>query len=180
MEKSNSIKKVCGFYVSSVHLVTMLLPYLNKQIEEQIEVIPFLEFDLRKNVETILSKIVLNEKNKEQILDINWKNTKVQKFTNIESTIKEKLKNEKEAIILVSGSKKYIKIVNEMIERYFNKYRNNKKYITVINCFEVEEFDDDIRDILYEHEYIINTSGINKIEDVFEIYKEKQVNWHNT
>ena len=176
MEKSNSIKKVCGFYVSSVHLVTMLLPYLNKQIEEQIEVIPFLEFDLRKNVETILSKIVLNEKNKEQILDINWKNTKVQKFTNIESTIKEKLKNEKEAIILVSGSKKYIKIVNEMIERYFNKYRNNKKYIIVINCFEVEEFDDDIRDILYEHEYIINTSGINKIEDVFEIYKEKQAN----
>ena len=146
------------------------------EIEEQIEVIPFLEFDLRKNVETILSKIVLNEKNKEQILDINWKNTKVQKFTNIESTIKEKLKNEKEAIILVSGSKKYIKIVNEMIERYFNKYRNNKKYITVINCFEVEEFDDDIRDILYEHEYIINTSGINKIEDVFEIYKEKQAN----
>lgn len=63
-----------------------------------------------------------------------------------------------------------------MIERYFNKYRNNKKYITVINCFEVEEFDDDIRDILYEHEYIINTSGINKIEDVFEIYKEKQAN----
>lgn len=63
-----------------------------------------------------------------------------------------------------------------MIERYFNKYRNNKKYITVINCFEVEEFDDDIRDILYEHEYIINTSGINKIEDVFEIYKEKQTN----
>ena len=176
MEKSNSIKKVCGFYVSSIHLITMLLPYLNKQIEEQIEVIPFLEFDLRKKVETILSKIVLNEKNKEQILDINWKNTKVQKFTNIESTIKEKLKNEKEAIILVSGSKKYIKIVNEMIERYFNKYRNNKKYITVINCFEVEEFDDDIRDILYEHEYIINTSGINKIEDVFEIYKEKQTN----
>ena len=121
MEKSNSIKKVCGFYVSSVHLVTMLLPYLNKQIEEQIEVIPFLEFDLRKNVETILSKIVLNEKDKERILNINWKNTKVQKFTNIESTIKEKLKNEKEAIILVSGSKKYIKIVNEMIERYFNK-----------------------------------------------------------
>ena len=63
-----------------------------------------------------------------------------------------------------------------MIERYFNKYRNNKKYITVINCFEVEEFDDDSRDILYEHEYIINTSGINKIEDVFEIYKEKQAN----
>ena len=43
MEKSNSIKKVCGFYVSSVHLVTMLLPYLSKQIKEQIEVIPFLE-----------------------------------------------------------------------------------------------------------------------------------------
>ena len=27
-----------------------------------------------------------------------------------------------------------------------------------------------------KNEYIINTSGINKIEDVFEIYKEKQAN----
>ena len=176
MEKSNSIKKVCGFYVSSVHLVTMLLPYLNKQIEEQIEIIPFLEFDLRKNVETILSKIVLNEKDKERILNINWKNTKIQKITNIESKLKEKTKREKELIVLISGSKKYIKEVNEIVDKYFSNYRNNKKYITVINCFEVEEFDDDIREILDEHEYIINTSGINKIEDVFEIYKEKQVN----
>ena len=78
--------------------------------------------------------------------------------------------------MLISGSKKYIKEVNEIVDKYFSKYRNNKKYITVINCFEVEEFDDDIREILEEHEYIINTSGINKIEDVFEIYKEKQVN----
>ena len=141
MEKSNSIRKVCGFYVSSVHLVTMLLPYLSKQIKEQIEVIPFLEFDLRKNVEVILSKIVLNEEDKEQILSINWKNTKIQKFTNVESELKDKMKKEKEAIILISGS---------------------KKYITIINCFEVEEFDNDIREILDEHDFIINTSGINK------------------
>lgn len=176
MEKINSIKKVCGFYVSSVHLITMLLPYLNKKIEEEIEIVPFLEFDLRKNAETILSKIVLNEKNKKQILSINWKNTKVQKFTSIESKLKEKTKKEKELIVLISGSKKYIETVNEMVDRYFSKYRNNKKYITVINCFQVEEFDDDIREILDEHEYIINTSGINKIEDVFEVYKEKQAN----
>lgn len=176
MEKSNSVRKVCGFYVSSVHLVTMLLPYLSKQIKEQIEVIPFLEFDLRKNVEVILSKIVLNEEDKEQILSINWKNTKIQKFTNVESELKDKMKKEKEAIILISGSKKYIKTVNEMVDRYFDKYRNNKKYITIINCFEVEEFDNDIREILDEHDFIINTSGINKIEDVFEIYKEKQAN----
>ena len=63
--------------------------------------------------------------------------------------------------MLISGSKKYIKEVNEIVDKYFSKYRNNKKYITVINCFEVEEFDDDIRDILYEHEYIINKYGIN-------------------
>lgn len=173
MEKSNSIKKVCGFYVSSVHLITMLLPYLNKKIEEQIEVIPVLEFDLRKNVETILSKIVLNEKNKKQILNINWKNTKVQKYANIEGKLKEK---DKEKIILVSGSKRYIKIANEMIKKYFSKGKDYKKCVTVINCFEVEEFDDDIREILDEHEFIINTSGINRIEDVFDLGKEKQAN----
>ena len=40
----------------------------------------------------------------------------------------------------------------------------------------MEEFDDDIREILDEHDFIINTSGINKIEDIFEVYKEKQAN----
>lgn len=176
MEKSNSIKKVCGFYVSSVHLITMLLPYLNKKIEEQIEVIPVLEFDLRKNVETILSKIVLSESNKKQILSINWKNTKVQKYSNIEGNLKEINRGGKEAIILISGSKRYIKIANEMIEKYFSKYKDYKKYITIINCFEVEEFDDDIREILDKHEFIINTSGINRIDDVFEMHKERQAN----
>lgn len=175
MGESNSIKKVCGFYVSSVHLITMLLPYLNKRIEEQIEVIPVLEFDLRKNVETILSKIVLNEKNKKQILSINWKNTKVQKYSNIEGNLKEINRGGKEAIILISGSKRYIKIANDMIEKYLSKNKDYKKCVTIINCFEVEEFDDDIREILDEHEFIINTSGINRIEDVFE-FKEKQAN----
>lgn len=175
MEKSNSIKKVCGFYVSSIHLITMLLPYLNKQLEENIKVIPFLEFDLRKNVETILSKIVISQRNKDNLLKMNWKNSKVQKFANVENKIKNEMRNEKEAIILISGSKKYIEMANEMVEKYFSKYKGCKKYITIINCFEVGEFDDDIKEILDEHEYIINTAGVNKIEDVFETYKEKRL-----
>ena len=28
-----NVKKVCGFYISNMHLATMILPYTNKQLE---------------------------------------------------------------------------------------------------------------------------------------------------
>ena len=118
---------------------------------------------------------MLSQRNKDNLLKMNWKNSKVQKFANVENKIKNEMRNEKEAIILISGSKKYIEMANEMVEKYFSKYKGCKKYITIINCFEVGEFDDDIKEILDEHEYIINTAGVNKIEDVFETYKEKRL-----
>ena len=32
------IKKICSFYVSDWHLVTMLLPYINRQIDEKAKI----------------------------------------------------------------------------------------------------------------------------------------------
>ena len=46
----------------------------------------------------------------------------------------------------------------------------------VFSTDEVREFDDNIREILDSHESIINTSGIHKIEDIFEDYKKKKAN----
>ena len=57
-----------------------------------------------------------------------------------------------------------------------NKNKFNKEEIKIINCYEVTEFDDNIRDILDEHDLIINTSGIHKIEDLFDNYKKRRAN----
>ena len=49
MEMSrNHIEKLCSFYVSDWHLVTMLLPYINKQINEKANIITILESDIEE------------------------------------------------------------------------------------------------------------------------------------
>lgn len=170
----NNIKRVCGFYVSSVHLITMMLPYLKKQIQNKIKIETFLEYNLDKNVNDIVKNITINKEEKENILNINWKNNKIKKYSDIHKKLKNIIEGNKEINIVVSGTKKYIietnKILNKFLEKNINKLKN--KIITIINCYEVAEFDDNIREILDEHDYMINTSGVHKIEDIFEDYKK--------
>ena len=176
MSNLNYIKKVCGFYVSSVHLITMILPYIKKQIEEEKNIETFFEYNLENNINNILQKIIISSEEKEKILKINWNRNKIKKYSEIEKYLKENIENKKSIDLLISGNKKYISNINNMLEKYFLKNENklNNKNISIINCFEVEEFDDNVREILETHEYILNTSGMHKIEDVFEDLRSKQ------
>ena len=45
MDNYSNVKKVCGFYVSNTHLVTMMLPYINKQMENDIKIISFFKYN---------------------------------------------------------------------------------------------------------------------------------------
>ncbi len=172
------MNKVCGFYVSSVHLVTMILPYLRERLNNKIKFETFFEYNLTENLNNILDKLIINEDDKQKIININWKNTRIKKYSFIEKGLKNLFDNNKENILLISGSQKYIKETNYILDKFFNKNSNkiNNKKITIINCYEVTEFDDNIREILDSHEYIINTSGVHKIEEVFEDYKKKKAN----
>ena len=177
MKEISNVKKVCGFYVSSMHLVTMILPHIKNETNRDVKFETVLEYNLKENVSNVLSNLIINDKEKENILNINWNSNKIQKYSNIEKRLKNILEN-KEINILISGSKKYIEEANIIIEKFLNKNNNkiSKKKITIINCYEVREFDDNIREILDEHELIINTSGIHKVEDIFEDYKKKKAN----
>lgn len=173
-----NIKNICGFYVSGVHLITMILPYIRKQIENEIKTETFFEFNLTENTKTVLNNLIINEQDKRDILKINWKNSKVEKYSNTEKKLKNSIDNSKEINILISGSQKYINGINRTINKFLEKNSNkiNYKQITIINCYEVTEFDDNIREILDKHEYILNTSGVRKIEEIFEDYKRKIAN----
>lgn len=171
-------EKVCGFYASSMHLVTMILPYIKNQTNKDVKVETVLEYNLKENVSNVLSNLIINDKEKNNILNINWSNNKVQKYSNIEKKLKNDLENNKEINILVSGSRKYIEEANKIIHKFMikNAKKINGKKITIIDCYEVAEFDDNIREILDTHDLIINTSGIHKIEDIFEDYRKKKAN----
>ena len=178
MKEISNVKKVCGFYVSSMHLITMILPHIKNETNRDVKFETVLEYNLKENVSNVLSNLIINDKQKENILNINWNSNKIQKYSNIEKRLKNKLENNNEISILISGSRKYIEEANIIIDKFINKNSNkiNQKQITIIDCYEVREFDDNIREILDSHELIINTSGIHKIEDIFEDYKKKKAN----
>ena len=66
MHEEKAVTKLCSFCVSDWHLVTMLLPYINTKINEKAKIAVILEKDIRQNVETLLER--LNLKNKETLL----------------------------------------------------------------------------------------------------------------
>ena len=164
VQKSN-LTKLCSFYVSDWHLVTMLLPYINRKINEQAKIATILEKDIQENIKVLLEK--LNLKNKEKIEQINWTNEQRKNiFSNIE--------NSKEIIIIVNGEKDFIKNKNEKIEKYLETHEINKK-VKIINCFEVIEYNGSISDVLEEHDMVLNTYGEREISELFGNYENKKV-----
>ena len=162
---NNNLTKFCSFYVSDWHLVTMLLPYINKKINEEAKISIILERDLINNIEKLVEK--LNIKNEEKILELGWSKTSIKErvIFNNESL------NEK--IIIINGSQDFIEKRNEKIEKYLKTHKVNGK-IKIINCFEVTNYDGKISSILDKHDKIFNTSGEKEIKEVFEGYENKE------
>ena len=166
----NNIEKICSFYVSDWHLVTMLLPYINKQINEKANIITILENDIEENIKILIKK--LNLKNEEKILKLNWKKTNGIKYSEIEGKLKNLKKEQILNVVFINGKKEYIDITNKNIEKFLSENKNKYKNINikVINCFEVSEFNINMQEILHNHDKILNTSGEKEINEVFEGY----------
>ena len=146
MRETSSTQKVCSFYVSNMHFATMILPFVNRQMEEQTEIVTFFENNFTTNIELVLSRLTISEERKKKLLNIDWKNTNTIKYLNIEKILKAKLNKNGKNVIIVNGNEEYINIVNDCIEKYMKK--NDKKMekdkIKIIDFYEV-------RDIQGEH-----------------------------
>lgn len=142
MRETSSAQKVCSFYVSNMHFATMILPFVNKQMEEKTKIVTFFENNFTTNIEIVLSRLTISEEDKKKLLNINWKNTNILKNLNIEKTLKNGLDKDNNNIIIVNGNEEYINITNENIDRYIEK--NHKKIeknkIKIINFYEVRDF----------------------------------------
>ncbi len=165
------IKKVCGFNISSIHFSMMILPYINKELEQEKNIITILEGNLEKNIRQVLAKITINKEAKEKILNINWKDSDINK-NNIEKIIKSNLLKKEKLDIIVYGSERYINLANEIINRIINKNIKSieGKNIKIIDCYTVNDFKENIREILDNHDVMFNTSGEHKIEEIFDGY----------
>lgn len=150
MKLENCINKVCCFYTSDWHLTVMLLPYINKNVEESKIYMKF-EESIEDKFKILLDKLELKNKNKLEHLAWN-------------SSVQEEEYCDKEKIFIVSGNEEYINENNRNIENY---YKNRSDKIKIINCYEITE-KANLREIIKKNNYInlLNTKGeipINKI-----------------
>ena len=141
--ENNKIEKLGCFYVSDFHLEMILLPYINKKIEENI--IIKTERDLKDTVEILVSKMNLNQENKEKILSLGWNG-------------KENKKIEDKSNVIIIGNKKYIEDINNQIRQ------TNIKNVNIIDCYNFEDIKEDMDNIMNSYSQNLNTTGIENIK----------------
>ena len=116
----------------------ILVPYINKKIEENEEITIFTEIKLKDTLEVLISKMNLKKENKEKILKLEW---------NGEKNIKEN------SNIIIIGSEKYIKENNEKIK--------DIKTSSIVDCYNFEEIKDNLDKVSKEYKNTLNTLGKN-------------------
>ena len=138
-----SNQKICTFYVSELHLLTIILPYINEKIEEKQNILILSEKDITNSVKKYLES--LTSFYEDEILDLNWRKFN-KKITEEDLTKKE---------VFVIGKNNFIEKVNSKLE--------SKNIEKIINCYYINKLED-LDSVPKEYEYILKTSGISKIE----------------
>lgn len=152
MNKNEKTKeKICTFYASDYHFEMISLPYIDKNLKENKEIVILTENNLEDTIKILIEKMNLNEEKKKKIFKINWKNDDLNKFKKINKNIKDK----KEMVIFVKGKEKYIKNINKNIEECAKNVEN----IKIIDCYDMEEVSEKIDVIMAQYKKILNTSG---------------------
>lgn len=152
MSKNQETKeKICTFYASDYHFEMISLPYIDKKLEENKEIIVLTENNLEDTMKTLISKMNLKEEKKKNILKINWKNDDLNKFKKISDNIKK----QKDIIIFIKGKENYIKNVNKNIEKWVQK----SEKIKIVDCYDIGEVSEKLDSIMDQYKKILNTTG---------------------
>ena len=142
--------KYCSLYVNNMHLIVMLIPYIENELEN--EIVTILEDGLRDEIDTFISKVNLGKIKKKKLRNINWDKCLLSN---------EQIGEIHGKTILVKGNYCFIKNVNKII------CDDNR----VINCVMMDEFEENSREILENHGSILNTMGVKKISEMFQMNK---------
>lgn len=149
--KEKNFEKICSFYASDYHLEMIMIPYINKKIDEQVKVEIITEKELDETAKEVIARINIPEKRKKEILKIDWNNNKIEKVR----------KNEKkrEKVIFVIGKQNYIKNINRELDKILEK---NMK-LKVVNCYSLEDIQDNMAEIVGHYTKVLNTTEEKEI-----------------
>ena len=154
MKENKREEKLCLFFASDYHFEMISLPYINENLKKDNNVIIMTENDLNGTVDKLLSRINLNEEEKNKITKIDWKNDDVSKF----KEIKNANENGKETIIFIKGKENYINTINKNINNWI---KNNE--VKIIDCYDINEVYEDVSSIAKNYKKVLSTSGVEKL-----------------
>ena len=72
MVEKETKQKLCSLYVNDMHLIVMLIPYIEKELENGNKITTILEDDLDKEVKTLMEKVNISKRKKEKLKKVNW------------------------------------------------------------------------------------------------------------
>jgi len=170
MSKKNGVKRICSFCVSNWHLVTMLMPYISKKIENE-NVVMLMEYDMSDISKQFLAHISLNDELKVKINNLKWEKTNC-KYSEVREILNGAIKEKKDVNFIVFGTGDYIKKMNENINKWMKNANLENIFVQIVDAYEVMQFNNNLNEILDAHDKILNTSGEKEIEEIFEGYKK--------
>lgn len=152
------MKKICAFYASDYHFEMISLPYIKESLEKRKEIIILTENDLQSTVKTLISNINIEEKKKQGLEQINWKNDDLKKFKKIKRDTEEN----KDVVIFIKGKENYIRNINKNIEKWTSK--NNK--VKIVDCYDMNEVAEKVDTLMAKYKIVLGTAGEKTIENI--------------
>lgn len=150
----NLENKICSFNVNEYHLVTILIPYIYETINEGKKVITFFEKDLNEVCEKVLNTNSLFWKNKNIFKELEWGKVETNKLS-------EKFVDANESdIVIIAGKEEFIEKINALILNFHTNF-------TLVNCFEINEFNENLEMKMKNYSKILNTKGIKEIKEAY-------------
>ena len=160
--QGNKTIKACNFFVSEWHLFAALLPYLKDELKKNNKIIFISQDKLENKLKELTQKISVKFENKNGIDDITW----------IDGDTILNLNSEYEKTsIIIQGTYDYIETINNLLSQGLKKVF---KECLIINCYDVFDTNNMLHEILEKHDYIFNTGGLHKKEEIFPDYKSDQ------
>ena len=154
MKENKREKRLCLFFASDYHFEMISLPYINESLKKNENVIIMTENNLDSSVDKVLSRINLDEEEKNKLTKRDWKNDDLNKFKEIKAANEDG----KDTLIFVKGRENYIDNMNKNIQNWIN---NNE--VTVVDCYDINEIQEDVSDIAKKYDKILSTSGVEKL-----------------
>lgn len=130
-------QKTCSFFVSTNHLFTIILPYINEKINEGKKVKILSQKDLTVDVKKYLNSV--NEFDKDNLLKLSWKGKEQNK------------KIDKNTVLFVIGEKEFVENIEDKSD-----------ILEIVKCYEIENIEI-IKNVTEEFEFYLRTGGKVKI-----------------